>query len=179
MEKGGKVVKPDIQYFKRPGKDIKLFSPDVEKLQHLAVKLINGYLYLPDEQRNGNNVFRLMSWLFPADRSENKPWHIWYELGNFDGVLGFTDILKKYRADFVAFLWGKDVWGPDLARDIKTLVGRFMKDYGVRRLGFETADRRAARWARTLGFKQEGTKAIGFRHDGKDYTLTLLRKLYE
>lgn len=168
----------DLQYLQKPSELLTLFSPTIEKLQFIANKLATGFLYFPDEMRTPKKVFELMAYLFPyAVEPSLRPFHVYYEIGKFDGLLGFTDIIPEYKCGALFKMWNGDVWGPTLARDLTEVTDRFMQEYRIKRMEIETADEKMVKVAKICGFKQEGTKALGFRFDGRLYTSYLLRKL--
>ena len=168
----------DLEYLKQPSSLLKLFEPTIEKLQFIANKFATGFLYIPDELRSPQKVFELMAYLFPyAIDPALRPFHVYYEIGRFEGLVGFTDIIIGYRCSSFLKIWNPAVWGPTLARDLTELADRFMQEYNIKRLELTTADERMVKVAKICGLKQEGTKALGFRFDGKLYTSYMLRKL--
>jgi RimJ/RimL family protein N-acetyltransferase len=168
----------DLNYLKNPSPLLRLFEPTIEKLQFIANKFATGFLYIPDELRSPQKVFELMAHLFPyAVEPALRPFHVYYEIGRFDGLVGFTNIIPEYRCGSFLKIWNKDIWGPTLARDLTELADRFMQEYHIKRMELETADERMVKVAKICGLKQEGTKALGFRFDGRLYTSYMLRKL--
>ena len=168
----------DLAYLKNPSPMLHLFEPTIEKLQFIANKFSTGYLYIPDELRTQEKIFQLMAHLFPyAIDPAYRPFHIYYEIKNFDGLLGFTNIIPEYKCGSFLKIWNPKVWGPTLARELSALADRFMDEYHLRRMELETADRRMVKVAKICGLQEEGAKALGFRFDGKLYTSYLLRKL--
>ncbi len=168
----------DVAYLKSPSPLLHLFAPTIEKLQFIANKFATGYLYAPDEMRSPQKILELMAHLFPyAVPPQNRAFHVYYEIGQFEGLVGFTNIIPEYRCGAFLKIWNKPVWGPTLARDLTELADRFMQEYHIKRMELETADERMVRVAKICGLKQEGTKALGFRFDGRLYTSYLLRKL--
>lgn len=168
----------DLEYLKNPSPLLRLFCPTIEKLQFLANKFATGYLYAPDELRTPQKILELMKHLFPyAIEPSQRPFHVYYEIGDFDGLVGFTNILRDYRCGSFLKIWNPEIWGPTLARDLTELADRFMQEYHIKRMELETADERMVKVAKICGLKQEGTKALGFRFDGKFYTAYMLRKL--
>jgi RimJ/RimL family protein N-acetyltransferase len=168
----------DLEYLQKPSDLLTLFSPTISKLQFIAERFQNGFLYIPDELRSPQKVFELMAHLFPyATEPALRPFHIYYEIGRFDGLVGFTNIIPEYRCGSFLKIWNPKIWGPTLARDLMELADRFMQEYHIKRMELETADERMVGVAKICGLKQEGTKALGFRFDGKLYTSYMLRKL--
>lgn len=180
MEKRGAVDKMtlDMEYLKNPSPLLHLFCPTIEKLRFIANKFQTGFLYAPDELRSSEKIVSLMAHLFPyAIEPSLRPFHVYYEIGNFDGLVGFTNIIPEYRCGSFLKIWNPEIWGPTLARDLTELADRFMQEYHIKRMELETADERMAKVAKICGLRQEGTKALGFRFDGKLYTSFMLRKL--
>lgn len=168
----------DMEFLKNPSPLLHLFSPTIEKIQFIADKFANGFLYIPDELRTPEKITALMAHLFPyATDPAYRPFHVYYEIGNFDGLVGFTNIIPEYRCGSFLKIWNPAVWGPTLARDLTELADRFMQEYHIKRMELETADERMVKVAKICGLKQEGTKALGFRFENKLYTSYLLRKI--
>jgi len=168
----------NLNYLKSPSPLLHLFSPTIEKIQFIANKFATGFLYIPDELRTPEKIASLMLHLFPYGvEPALRPFHVYYEIGRFDGLVGFTNIIPEYRCGSFLKIWNKDIWGPTLARDLTELADRFMQEYHIKRMELETADERMVKVAKICGLKQEGTKALGFRFDGKLYTSYMLRKL--
>jgi RimJ/RimL family protein N-acetyltransferase len=168
----------DMTYLQKPSALLTLFSPTISKLQFIANKFATGFLYIPDELRSQQKILELMAHLFPyAIEPSLRPFHVYYEIGNFDGLVGFTNIIPEYRCGSFLKIWNPEIWGPTLARDLTELADRFMQEYHIKRMELETADERMVKVAKICGLKQEGTKALGFRFDGRLYTSYLLRKI--
>jgi RimJ/RimL family protein N-acetyltransferase len=168
----------DLEYLKAPSPLLTLFVPTIEKLSWIADKFSNGFLYIPDELRTPQKILELMAHLFPYGVDPAlRAFHVYYEIGQFDGLLGFTNIIPGYRCGAFLKIWNQDIWGPTLARDMTELADRFMAEYQLKRMELETADERMVKVAKICGLKQEGTKALGFRFNNKLYTAYLLRKI--
>ena len=170
-----------ISYLKQPGKHLHIFEPTQEKLESLSRKLYLNYLWLPDEYRTPKGIEATMQYLFPygVDK-EIRPMNIFYEMGEFQGLLGFVNMIPEYRAELFVKIWDKAIFGPDLAREGKALVKRFMREWKLIRLGFSTPDERNGNFiARLLGLKNEGTQGKAFKFDGKFFTNHLYRRIVE
>jgi RimJ/RimL family protein N-acetyltransferase len=168
----------DLNYLKNPSPLLRLFEPTIEKLQFIANKFATGFLYIPDELRSPQKVFELMAHLFPyAVEPALRPFHVYYEIGRFDGLIGFTNIMPEYKCGVLFKIWNPTIWGATLARGLAELTDRFMQEYHIKRMEVETVDERMVKMGKICGFKQEGTKAMGFRFDGKFYTAFMLRKI--
>lgn len=167
-----------MAYLKRPSPLIKLLEPNLQKLQDFGAKLLNNYLYIPDEFRNEDGVSMLLAYYFPhVLNAPLRPFSVWYELGAWGGVLGFVGIIPGHKCSIVFKLWDKSLWGATLYRGLMELPDRFMKEYALKRLDVATADERMMRVAKRLGFRVEGTQALEFAWKKKLYTKYLLRKV--
>jgi len=166
-----------VQYFTKPGKDLKLFEPTEKKINSLADKFYIGWLWLPDELRDKNGILGTINYLFPNLTGTNQGSHVYYEMGDFQGLLGFCNILPDHKCDLFFRIWDKAFWGPTVGRDLRMLVMCFMRGWGLRRISFQTPDIKSKRLAEFLGFQVEGTQKLGFKFDGKYLTNFLFRKL--
>lgn len=140
-----------------------------EKRHILMSKMIISFLWIPDEIRTEEGINDLIDYLFYGQ----KP--VFYEIGNFGGIIGFYDILPEYKCTFLSRLWNRTLWTHGLVREIKDMVWQFKRDYKIKRISLATPDERLVKFAKILGFRVEGTQRYGFRFDGKLYTQYLLR----
>jgi len=173
-----RISEKSLEYFRHPGKYFHLFEPTTEKLESIATKLSVNYLYLPDEMRTPEMIMLTMNALFPYSLPEQvRPLHVYYEIGDFGGLLGFCNIIPEYKADLWTKLWDKKYWGPTLARDTKVLINRFMKEWKLKRLSLSSPDERVIKFAKMWGMKAEGTQSKFFRFDNRLYTNYLFRRI--
>lgn len=173
--------KLDREYLKNPAPLIKLFAPTLPRIQDFGRKLADNYLYTSEEMRTKEKITAIIGYYFPYVLNYSaKPFNVWFEIGDWGGLLGFIDILPGYKASALLKLWDKSLWGPTLARGLKELSTRFMREYKLRRVGLMTADEQMRDLAtKFCGFKQEGTQKYGFKWGEELRTLYLLRKILD
>jgi len=178
MARINKVVydqsKVDWEYFRCPGKKVKYFQPTPEKLNHVSNVLMHGYLNLSDENRKPEIISKLLGYYFG-----NLPgnFNMFYELGNFDGILGLTNITIGFKSDIIYKFWGK--FNHKLFREIRELLDRTMTEFDLKRLTAATPDEKVKKLAKNLGFVVDGTQKYGFSWNNRLYTNNLMRMLRE
>jgi RimJ/RimL family protein N-acetyltransferase len=152
----------------------KPFEPTEEKIMVFAKKLMEEYLYLDDTLRNYEIIHRLLL-SFTLNRQGNAI----YEIGDFDGILGFTDIIPGWKARLTFKLWNAERWGVDFARQAKNFLGEFMEAFHLVRLESNSPDPRIVKMAKMVGFKVEGMKRFNFSWDKQlydDYFFSIVRE---
>lgn len=153
-------------------KTIRKFEPTEEKVKMLIDFLLNEPLYMSDEHRDREKIEKLVVYYLGDSPA------MFYELGNFQGLLGFTEIVSKYKADVFFKLWDKQLWGPTFARELRKFVDSFMNHLELKRLSISTPDFQGAELAKKwCHFKVEGRQALGFSWNGQLLTNIMLRKL--
>ena len=140
-----------------------------EKRDILKSKMFYSFLWIPDEARTERAIDLFIDYLFSGTAS------VFYEIGNFDGIVGFYDIIPEYKCAFLARLWNRALWTPSLAKEIKAMISEFRQTLKMKRIGLATADERLGKFAKLMGFKAEGTQKNNFRFEGKFYTTYLYR----
>ncbi len=169
-----------LDYFRKPGKHLKVFEPTRDKLEILADKLMNTPMYLSDEYRTEPQIAALMQYWFPSGDSEIKPLNIFYEMGDFGGLMGFVNIQPEWRSDLFFKVWDRGIVGPTLARDIKNLIKKFMIEWKLKRLALASPDEKAGKFfGNVCNFRTEGTLKYGFMFHGKPTTLFMYRRILE
>lgn len=138
--------------------------PDEDKVLKLIEVLKNGYLNMPDNLRDENRIKQI---LFNYFFVPNNTQHIFYEIGDFQGLLGFTNIVKGHRADIALKLWDSDIWCPSVVKESKKVFNYVMTEFQLIRLSAETPDLRVKRLAEIIGFKEEGVRDKDFMWDGE------------
>jgi RimJ/RimL family protein N-acetyltransferase len=147
----------------------RLFAPSEEKIKFIGKKLMDEYLYLSDEFRNYDSIYQI---LFYYINAQNK--NVIYEIGDFDGFLGFINIIPGWKATLTFKLWTKALWGADFARQAKNFIGEIMDELYLTRLETSSPDPRIVKMARMVGFKNEGTRRLNFSWQGKLFDDTIL-----
>lgn len=154
-----------LQY---PARLIKHFSdPSGPEIDAIVSRLRNDYLYAPDELRDEAVLRSLVSayWGGP---------NIIYEVGQFQGILGFMDIIPEHKASVTLKLWDADRWGRDFIRDARAVCAAVMDEFKLTRLATETPDPRVVKIARLGGFTIEGVRPKDFRWNGDYYDTTVM-----
>ena len=149
------------------------FKPTDVKIKELAKKLMEEPLYLSDEYRDYSFIHKM---LFNNFGNEN---NIFYEIGEFGGVLGFVNIIPEYKATALLKLWDKKLWGVAFAKELKELIKHIMIKYNLKRLATDSQDPRMVKLAKIMGFKIEGRFKYGFCWNGEYHTLHKMRILRE
>ena len=157
----------------KPRKFFKFFDGNPNKVVKLSEKLLLNELYLPDEMRDPQRVAYLLQAYFCGGM-----FNMFYEIGNFGGIMGVINISPTYKADLIFKLWDKEIWGATLAREIKDVIDLVAKEFQLKRIAGQTPDERMVKMFENFGFKIEGRQKFGFRWNQKDYTNFLMRKLY-
>lgn len=164
--------KIDWKRLDAPSSMIRAFVPTKDKMSALLNMLLDMPLYVPDEVRDPNKIS-----VFLASCFSGNIFNRFYELGDFQGWMGFTNILPEYKCDIIFKLWDRNLWGLPFARELKSFINFFMKTFKLKRIGAATPDKIFIKMGRILGFKAEGTQKNAFMWEGKLYNNILLRKL--
>jgi len=149
------------------------FKPTDVKIKELADRLMNDYLYLSDEFRDWTFIHKM---LFNNFGNEN---NIFYEIGEWDGLIGFVNVLEGWKCDVVFKLWNPKLWGFRFKTQVKQLIKAIMEKHDLKRIATESADERMTRMAKICGFKTEGRFKNAFVWEDKMYTIHKMRILKE
>lgn len=175
------IEKIDWKKLKNPHPLFKTYKPDEEdpikfykKLERLKKHLENRYLYTSDEYRSKENIHVTVMNYFAGHT-----FSIFYEIGDFQGLMGFTNIIPEYKCDVTIKLWDEKIWSKEFARAAKNLIDLYMKEFKLKRMSSETADEKIIKMSEMAGFKVEGQQPYGFKWKGKFYDLYLLGKTKE
>lgn len=161
------MIKPDwikLTNFKH----YKPFFPTNEKIAKLTKEFKDGYLNLSDEYRNQYSIYNILLMYF------NNPANLFYEIGNFGGVLGFANIVGGHKCDILMKMWDKEIWKPSVVKEAKEIIKTIMDEFKLIRINTETADIRVKKMCTILGFKEDGIREKDFSFDGKKFSLFLL-----
>lgn len=143
-----------------------------EKICLIAKELMTKKFNLPDEERNYPNIYAKLAIYGNPYR------HLFYEFGEFSGLLGFLDIYYGYKADVMLKIWDESVWNKTLMRQLIDITDMVARELKLKRLNTETADEKVKRLAEMGGFKVEGKRANDFMYDGILYTNFFMGKEY-
>ena len=164
--------KIDWKRLNAPSEQIRAFVPTKEKMNMLLNMLLEMPLYVTDEVRDPKKLS-----VFLAGCFSGYVFNRFYELGDFQGWLGFVNILPEYKCDVIFKFWDKKLWGPSIARELRDLSNFLMKTFKLKRMGAASADPVFIKIGKMMGFKVEGTQKNAFMWDGVLYNNILLRKL--
>lgn len=152
----------NIQSSEKPLSMFKIFKPTEKKLRFLAQHLLDGYLNLPDEKRNRENINSIIRHYFYAG---NK--NLYYEVGNFGAILGFVNIVFGYKCEVHMKFWDKNVWSKGSVREAKELIKTIKNQFRLEKLTTETSDKRVVKMAEIMGFEIEEIKPLDFCWNGE------------
>jgi hypothetical protein len=158
-----------------PGGRDKMLKPLIltpEKRAILKSKMLLTFLWIPDDARDERGIDIFLDYLFSGKTDRES---VFYEIGNFDGIVGFYDIIPEYKCVFLARLWNRVLWTHSLVREIEDLVWQFKRDYKIKRISLATPDERLGKFVKMIGMKQEGSQKFGFRFEEKLYPTFLFR----
>jgi len=100
--------------------------------------------------------------------------NIFYEVGDFGGLVGFLNIREKDKASMMVKVWDRRVLTKQNVRDFIKLARTFVKEFKLKRLGIDTAHEGFARLAETAGMTSEGVLKHDFKWGGRYYDRHLL-----
>jgi hypothetical protein len=146
----------------------------IKKVTEFGNRLLKDFLYLQDEYRNDGAVQAILQGFFSGNKV-----NLCYEMGDFQGIVGFTGIMPEYKCGVFLKIWDKELHGKELIRELQELSDIIMDTFKLRRMTVDTPDRRMVKFAQLAGFKVEGTQKLCFRWNDKLYTNYILSKLYE
>ena len=142
------------------------------KLMKLAQHLKEDYLMFPDEYRNYIVIYNILAYY-------NLPTHLFYEFGNFSGIIGFTDIIEGHKADIFFKIWDKSIFNKTFMRQLIELYQMVMDELSLKRLNAYTADERMVKLAEIGGFKIEGKRIDDFSWNGAYYDYYFMGRMRE
>lgn len=163
-----KIFHGDWKYYK-------LYQPTAEGIRIVSQKLFEDYLYLPDEHRSPDSIANIIIRFFPPIKTSDQPLHLFYEIGDFEGLLGFISIIPEYKGELIFKPWGlrklfNGMKGREFIKESKELINFIIDEFKLRRLESWSPDKRILRMAKMVGFKQEGAQKNAFRWNGKLFT---------
>lgn len=146
-----------------------------DKVNKFAKMLMEKPLYISDEFRTPTVIAEVINRYFD-DRSI---FNFFYEVGDFQGFVGFTHIIPTMKCGFLFEIWDKDFWSKELARAGKDLLELYMKEFQFERMVFTTPDEKMKKLGEMMGFKVEGEHYHDFRWNGifyNQYTLAYTKE---
>jgi predicted metallopeptidase len=162
----------DIKELQNPSPYFKIFQPTQEKYKKLMHELMMRPFFLPDELRNQVSIQGVVKhFMNPYIPS------IFYEVGEFDGLVGFTNIMPHYKAEFAWKIWNYDkIFTKTFVRETKKVIDLIIDSFKLKRLEFLSGDERTVKMGKIAGFTVEGIKKNDFLHRGKFYDSYILAK---
>jgi len=154
--------KVDWGSLQNPGNMFTHFKPTDDKLLKLSQHLYEDYLNLSDENRD-YRLIHAMNQMYFAGPNLN----LFYEIGDFGGLLGFADIIPTFKGTVLFKIWDKKIWNSRFLRQSRKLIDSVMSEFKLRRLSSETPDVRIVKMAGKAGFKLECAQKNAFLWDGK------------
>lgn len=162
----------DLEKLKQPSPLFRIFEPTQDKFRKLARELMMKEFFLPDEYRNWSNINSML-------RNYTNPYiaRLLYEVRDYSGLIGFTNIMPNYKAEFLFKIWDYDkIWSKSFARETKDLIDFIIDSFKLKRLEFASGDEKAIKMGKIAGFIVEGIKKDAFLHRGKFYDSYILAK---
>lgn len=170
------------ELLKRPSPLFRLWTveqPLDAKIAELRRRLLGERLYLSDEYRTEEFV----NWLIGGWFNPSGPMSLVYEVGrdggSFAGVMAFQGIIPGWKCGLMAKIWERRLWGPQLAKETKALLSLVEDTFALERVEIDTADLRAVRLGRMMGFDTEGVRVRAFRWDGEPFDIYELARIRE
>lgn len=163
------AVKLGLGKLMAPPPPLKPYVPTPEKVAALVDHLADDRLYVSDEFRNKDALWRAVTDMFAGDKT-----NLIYEVGADAGMLAFTDILVGWKCGMCFKLWDRAAWGPGLARAGKKIVADVMDVCRLVRIETTTPDATMARLGKLCGLHEEGVKEMSFRWGGEYFDEIIL-----
>lgn len=170
------VSKVSWEKVKNPNDLFSWFVPDPKdpidfekKMVRFKNYLMDKYLYLSDEFRNPRYIDAIVYNYFFGQQ-----FNIFYEMGDFQGLVGFMNIIPGFKSGLIFKIWDKDAWTNGNARKMRECAKIVMDELGLERLTIQTPDRRMLKFGKIIGFNHEGTLPKNFLWNKKLYTTYLL-----
>ena len=161
---------PDDRFFK-----VFRFEDSPEfyfKFNKICSMMMKRYLYISDEYRTEETIKKIV-----GSYISGQAFSMFYELGDFQGLVGFTSMVPEYRCNFTFKIWDKDFYSKEMVRAIRNLTDFIMDTFRLVRMRTESPDPRMSKGAQLLGFEYEGTEKKGFKWCDKYYDLVSLGKV--
>jgi RimJ/RimL family protein N-acetyltransferase len=151
------VDKIDLDRLRNPSPLFRLLEPTQKNLDAFAAELGKGYLFVSDEIRYPEYLREMVYDLYTRRR-----FNLIYEIGDFQGVIGFLNVIFDHKADMMLKMWDASFWGKDAVRQGKDLLKYVVETFGLKRVGTVTADPRIVKMAKLVGFTEEGARRKAF-----------------
>ena len=160
--------KIDWKKLEKPSPLFRVLQRTEAKDKKIAYELMNGFLNMDDVYRNYESIYKLMNYYFFHSFS------ILYEVGEFQALLGITNITPRHKCDIMFKIFDKEFWGKDFVRELRSLLKLYMKEFELKRISAESPDPRIVKIAKIVGFRVEGFRDKDFKHNDKYYDLFVM-----
>lgn len=155
----------------KPSSLIKRFEPSPKKIMTVARHLMDNKYSMSDEYRDYGIIYGIL------DKYIRSPNCIFYEVGDMDGVLGFTDIIVGWKCHAIFELLNPRIWGKKLVKESRYLFDLVMDTGKLVKISSQTADDRVRRMGEMIGFTVEGIRVAEFSWDDELYNIYLLGRI--
>jgi RimJ/RimL family protein N-acetyltransferase len=130
------LKKIDWEKLKQPSPLFQVLRRTEDKDKLIAHELMNGFLNLDDNFRNYESIYKSINYYFYYSFS------VFYEVGEFQALLGITNIIPQHKADIMFKIFDKSFWGRDFVRELRSLLRLYMKELQLKRISAESSDPR-------------------------------------
>jgi len=163
-----------IKELVEPCGNLKYFLPhmDDERLKQFAHLLMKKDRYISDEMRNYDLIWQMIFQIFYGGKL-----NLVFELGDFQGLIGFLDIIPGWKCRVMFKIWDKDSWNKDNIRSGRKLIDRIRERLQLIRMETHTADPKMKKLGEMFGFSEEGRMIKSFKWNGEIFDLILLSKV--
>ena len=158
----------DLERLLNPSPLLRKFEPTPDKMKAVARHLMDNELSMSDEYRDYDIIYGILNKYLGGGNS------IFYEIGDMDGVFGFTDIIPGWKAHAIFELINPKIWSKQLVRESRALFDLIMKTGDLIKISSQTADKRIAKMAGMIGFVLEGIRRVEFSWDNKPYDIYMI-----
>lgn len=150
---------------------IRAFVPTPEKVMAIGRHLMENKYSMSDEYREYPIIYGIL------DKYLSGGNNMFYEIGDMDGVFGFTDIIPGWKCHAIFELLNPEIWGKQLVRESRKLFDAVMDAKELIKISSQTADDRVRRMSKMIGFFDEGRRALEFSWDKKPYNIYMIGRL--
>ena len=157
-----------VETLLNPSELFKRLDPTLEKIKEIARHLMENKYSLSDEYREYDTIHTILRKYMESDRC------VFYEIGDMDGIFGFTDIIPGWKAHVVFELINPKIWGKQLVRESRNLMDLIMETGNLIKLSSQTADERVFKMAKMIGFQLEGIRQLEFSWENIPYPIHLI-----